>query len=70
MFALMLLGVFVLLAVVSLLGLTADSRDFRPGLPVQGPDKRHDAPSTEPIERTALPPAGHFRPRRAPGVPA
>jgi len=36
MFALVLIALFLLVAVASLLGLTADSRDLRPRLPLFG----------------------------------
>lgn len=70
MFAIMLLGLFLVLAIVSMLGLTADSRDFHPRLPVQAPNNRRDLPSAEPIEHTALPPSRQFRTQRAPRVSA
>ena len=56
MFALLLLGLFVLLAIVSLVGLTADSRDLRPRLPVQAPGNQPDFSRQEQLARTALPP--------------
>jgi hypothetical protein len=60
------LGVFVLLAIVSLLGFTADSRDLcRPRLPVQAPGNQPDFPFLERIGRTALPPYPRSRTHRA-----
>jgi hypothetical protein len=56
MFALALLGLFVLLAIISLVGLTADSRDLRPRLPVQAPGNQPELPRYERLGRTALPP--------------
>ena len=56
MFAVVLLGLFLLLAVASMLGLTADSRDLRPQLPVHAPGDQPETPSTEQFVNTALPP--------------
>ena len=64
MFAVVLLGIFIALAVVSLLGLTADSRDLRPRIPLQAPGDQPNAPFAERIGRTALPPYRHLRLRR------
>jgi hypothetical protein len=64
MFALVLLGLFVLLAIVSLLGFTADSRDLRPRLPVQAPGNQPDFPWLERVGRTALPPYPRLRTHR------
>ena len=61
MYALALLGLFVLLAIVSLLGLTADSRDLRPRLPVQSRGNQPVPPSDEQFVHTALPPYHRVR---------
>ena len=56
MFAVVLLGLFLLLAIAGTLGLTADSRDLRPHLPIHAPG---DQPQTAPTEQFAgaeLPP--------------
>jgi hypothetical protein len=62
MFVLVLLGVFLLVAVASVLGFTADSRDLRPHLPVQAGGEQ--ATWTEQLAHTALPPYRHVRLRR------
>jgi hypothetical protein len=59
MFALVLLGLFLLVAVASLLGLSADSRDLRPRLPVQAGGEQPTPAWTEQLAHTALPPARH-----------
>jgi hypothetical protein len=64
MFALVLLGLFLLVAVASLLGLTADSRDLRPRLPVQAAGEQPEPRSTDQLAHTALPPYRHVRLRR------
>jgi hypothetical protein len=64
MFALVLLGLFLLVAVASLLGLSADSRDLRPRLPVQAGGEQPAPTWTEQLSHTALPPARHVRLRR------
>ena len=64
MFALALLGLFVLVAVASLLGFGADSRDLRPRLPVQARGDQPDAVWSEQLTHTALPPVGPSRLRR------
>jgi hypothetical protein len=64
MFALVLLGLFLLVAVASLLGLSADSRDLQPRLPVQAGGEQPTPPWTERLAHTALPPARHVRLRR------
>lgn len=64
MFALVLLGLFLLVAVASLLGFSADSRDLRPRLPVQARGDLHSPAWTEQLARTALPPYRHVRLRR------
>ena len=64
MFALVLVCLFLLVAVASLLGLTADSRDLRPRLPVQAAGEQPEPGWTEPLTDTALPPYGHVRRRR------
>jgi len=56
MFAVVLLGLFLFLSVVSVLGHTADSRDLRPHRPVQTPGNEPDAPWAEHFVNTALPP--------------
>ena len=56
MFIIALLALFVVLAVVSSLGLTADSRDLRPHNPLQSRDDRADGPWPERLANTALPP--------------
>ena len=56
MYAIVFLALFVALAVVSLLGWTADSRDLRPRLPLQARGKQPELPMPEPISHTALPP--------------
>ncbi len=61
MYAIVLLGLFVLLAIVSLFGRTADSRDLRPRLPVQTPGNQPDAPWSERLVHTALPPYSRAR---------
>ena len=60
MYAIVFLALFVLLAVVSLLGWTADSRDLRPHLPLQARGDQRELPMLEPIAHAALPP--HPRP--------
>jgi hypothetical protein len=64
MFALVLLGLFLLVAVASLLGYGADSRDLRPRLPVQAGGEQRDSSWTEQLTHTALPPYRHLRLRR------
>ncbi|HKF34488.1 MAG TPA: hypothetical protein VKB37_19180 [Jatrophihabitantaceae bacterium] len=64
MFALVLLGLFLLVAVASLLGFGADSRDLRPRLPVQSGGEQRDPSWTEQLTHTALPPHRHLRLRR------
>jgi hypothetical protein len=61
MFVLVLISLFLLVAVASLLGLTADSRDLRPRLPVQAGGEQPEPGWTEPLANTALPPYGHVR---------
>jgi len=63
MFTLLLIALFLLVAVASLLGLAADSRDLRPRLPVQARGEQPEPGWTEPLADTALPPYGHVRPR-------
>jgi hypothetical protein len=64
MFALVLVGLFLLVAVTSLLGLTADSRDLRPRLPVQAGGEQPEPGWTERLADTALPPYRRVRMRR------
>ena len=64
MYALMLAALFLLVAVASPAGLTADSRDLRPRLPVHASGEQPQPRSTEPLANTALPPYGHVRLRR------
>ena len=64
MFALVLFGLFLLVAVASLLGFSADSRDLRPRLPVQAGGEQRDPGWTEQLAQTALPPYRHVRLRR------
>jgi hypothetical protein len=64
MVAVVFLGIFIALAVVSLLGLTADSRDLRPRRPLQAPGDQPDAPFAELTAHTALPPYRQLRLRR------
>jgi hypothetical protein len=64
MFALVLVALFLLVAVTSLLGLTADSRDLRPRLPVQAGGEQPEPGWTERLADTALPPYGRVRLRR------
>jgi hypothetical protein len=64
MFALVLLGLFLLVTVASLLGFSADSRDLRPRLPVQVGGEQPDPVWSEQLTRTALPPYRHVRLRR------
>ena len=64
MFALVLVGLFLLVAVASLLGLTADSRDLRPRLPVQAGGEQPQPGWTEPLADAALPPYAHVRLRQ------
>jgi hypothetical protein len=54
MFALVLVALFLLVAVTSLLGLTADSRDLRPRLPVQAGGEQPEPGWTERLADTAL----------------
>jgi hypothetical protein len=61
MYAIVFLAFFVLIAVVSLFGWTADSRDLSPRLPLQAPGQQPDARSQEPVTRTALPPQPRWR---------
>jgi hypothetical protein len=61
MYAIALLGLFVLLAIVSALGLTADSRDLRPRLPVQAKGSQSEPRSDEQFAHTALPPYRRLR---------
>jgi hypothetical protein len=63
MFLVVFLGLFVVLAVVSLLGLTADSRDLRPHNPLQSRDERREGPFVERLANTALPPYRRARVR-------
>ena len=64
MFALVLVALFLLAAVASLAGLTADSRDLRPRLPVQARGEQPEPGWTKPRADTALPPYGRVRLRR------
>jgi hypothetical protein len=61
MYAIALLGLFVLLAIVSALGLTADSRDLRPHLPVQSRGNQPPPSTDEQFAHTALPPYRRLR---------
>jgi asparagine synthetase A len=63
MFIIALLALFVLLAVVSSLGLTADSRDLRPHNSLQSHDDRADLAWTDNLSNTALPPYPRARVR-------
>jgi hypothetical protein len=62
-FALVLVGLYLLVAVASLPGLTADSRDLRPRLPVQGAASSPEPRWTKPRADTALPPYRRVRDR-------
>ena len=64
MFALVLLGLFLLVAVASVLGFSADSRDLRPRLPVQAGGEQRYPTWAEQLTHTALPPYRHVRMRR------
>jgi hypothetical protein len=64
MFALVLISLFLLVAVASLLGLSADSRDLRPRRPVQASGEQPQPGWTERLADTALPPCGHVRLRQ------
>jgi hypothetical protein len=64
MFTLLLIALFLLVAVASLLGLTADSRDLRPRLPVQAGGQQPEPGWTERLADTALPPYERVRLRR------
>jgi hypothetical protein len=61
MFAFGLVALFVLVAVVSLLGWTADSRELRPRLPLQAPRQRPEPLLAESVAATALPSRGRIR---------
>jgi hypothetical protein len=64
MFALLLAAPLLLVAVASLLGLSADSRDLRPRRPVQARGEQPQPGWTEPRADTALPPYAHVRLRQ------
>lgn len=63
MLLLVLLGVFVVVAILSIFGMTADSRDLRPRLPLQARGLRPENDRPESFSHTALPP---FRRARTP----
>jgi hypothetical protein len=64
MIALVLIALFLLVAMASLSGLTADSRDLRPRLPVQAGGEQPQPGWTEPLANTALPPYRRVRLRQ------
>ncbi len=61
MFLIVLLAFFVLVAILSMLGLSADSRDLRPHLPIQAPGRQANASWSEDLAGTALPPYRRVR---------
>lgn len=62
MFLLVLLGIPVAVAIVSIAGLTADSRDLTPRLPLQTPGPLPESDRSENFANTALPPFRRARP--------
>lgn len=62
MYLLFLLGVFVAMAILSVVGMSADSRDLTPRLPLQARGARPDNDQPERFSQTALPPFRRARP--------